>query len=249
MNPEDLKLAGVIGGGVMGGGIAQVLATHGFNVVVKDINEDVLAHTRETVINGRYGLKRGLERGKLSKEQMDAAIGLMRFSTRDEDLVEADLIIEAIPEDLELKKKTFSELDKKVNPEALFASNTSGFSIVSLAGAVERKDRFMGMHWFSPVPVMKLIEIIWTPDATEESILFLEELGRKLGKITIRVKDAEDKYGFVANRIYYAMVAESQRVLEEGIASMEDINNAMKYGYNWPAGPFELMLATKKGWQ
>jgi 3-hydroxybutyryl-CoA dehydrogenase len=136
-----------------------------------------------------------------------------------------------------------------IKPECVFASNTSGFSISDLNQAVSRKDKFVGFHWFSPAFVMKLIEIVYAPETSEETIQLMEAVGEKLGKQTIRVKDAPDAYGFVANRIYFAAVAEARKIMEEEIASVDDINAAMRFGFNWPAGPLEMIAGARKGWQ
>jgi len=249
MKVDDIKLIGVMGGGVMGGGIAQSCAVAGFSVRVRDINDELCEKTRNTMIEGRFGLRGAVEREKLTQQQMDDAIARFSFTTNVADLRDADVIIEAVPEDLELKKKVFAELDALVKPAAVFATNTSGFAISDLNKAVGRKDRFIGMHWFSPAFVMRLIEIIYAPETSEETIRLLEEVGVRLGKETIRVKDAPGKYGFVANRIYFAAVAEARRVAEEEIASVEDINKAMRFGFNWPAGPLEMAAGARKGWQ
>ena len=180
---------------------------------------------------------------------MDEALDRVSFTTEMEELRDADLIIEAVPEDMELKRKVYAELDSLIKPEAVFASNTSGFAISELNQAVARKERFIGMHWFSPAFVMRLIEIIYAPETSEETIKLLEAVGAKLGKETIRVKDAPEAYGFVANRIYFAAVAEARKVMDEGVASVDDINAAMRFGFNWPAGPLEMIAGARKGWQ
>ncbi len=249
MKAEDIKLIGVMGGGVMGGGIAQSCAVGGFAVRIRDMTEELLEKTRETMIEGRFGLRGAVERQKLTQEQMDEALGRISFTTDTQELRDADLIIEAVPEDLELKRKIYAELDTTIKPEAVFASNTSGFAISDLNQAVARKERFIGMHWFSPAFVMRLIEIIYAPETSEDTIQLLEQVGAKMGKETVRVKDAPDKYGFVANRIYFAAVAEARKVMEEEIASVEDINKAMRFGFNWPAGPLEMVAGARKGWQ
>jgi 3-hydroxyacyl-CoA dehydrogenase len=218
-------------------------------VRVRDLNDELIEKTRETIVEGRFGLRGAVERQKLTQQQMDDALARLSFTTAMEDLRDADLLIEAVPEDLDLKKKVFAELDRLIKPEAVFASNTSGFAISDLSQAVARKHRFIGMHWFSPAFVMRLIEIIYAPETSEETIKLLEDVGERVGKETIRVKDAPGKYGFVANRIYFAAVAEARRVAEEGIASVEDINKAMRFGYNWPAGPLEMAAGARKGWQ
>lgn len=249
MNVNDIKLVGVLGGGVMGGGIAQTFAAHGFPTIVRDLTDDLIEKTRQSMVDGRFGLRGSVERGKLTKEEFDAALARFSFTKNVEDLREADLIVEAVPENMDLKKSVFSEMDRTIKPEAIFASNTSGFAISELNKAVSRKDRFVGFHWFSPAYIMKIIEVVYAPETADETITTMEEVGRRLAKTTIRVKDAPGKYGFVANRIYFAMVTEARRVLEEGVASAEDINAAMRLGFNWPAGPLEMVAGARKGWQ
>ena len=249
MKADDIKLIGVMGGGVMGGGIAQSCAVAGYEVRVRDLTDELGEKTRSGIVEGRFGLRGAVERQKLTQQQMDEALGRLTLTTDLRELRDADLIVEAVPEDLELKKKVFAELDRLVKPEAVFATNTSGFAISDLNKAVARKERFIGMHWFSPAFVMRLIEIISAPETGEETIRLLEEVGAKLGKETVRVKDAPGKYGFIGNRIYFAAVAEARRVAEEGVASEDDINKAMRFGFNWPTGPLEMTRGARKGWQ
>ncbi len=249
MKADDIELIGVLGGGVMGGGIAQSCVVGGFTVRLRDLTDELLEKTRNTMVEGRFGLRGSVERQKLTQQQVDEALGRLSFTTDVEELRDADLIIEAIPEDLELKKKVFAELDTLIKPDAVFATNTSGFAISDLNKAVARKDRFIGMHWFSPAFIMRLVELIYAPETSEETITLLEEIGAKVGKETIRVKDAPGKYGFVANRVYFAAVAEARKVMEEGIASADDINKAMRFGFNWPTGPLEMAAGARKGWQ
>lgn len=249
MKVEDIQRVGVMGGGVMGGGIAQSFIANGFHTVVRDLNDDLIEKTRETMLDGRFGLKGSVERGKMSQQQYDEAVGRLTFTQDIGDLRDCDLIVEAVPENLDLKKSVFSELDRLVKSEAIFATNTSGFAISELNKAVSRRDRFIGFHWFSPAYIMKIIEVIHAPETSEETLATMLELTRRLGKTPITVKDAPGKYGFVANRIYFAMVAEARKVLEEGIASDEDINAAMRLGFNWPAGPLEMVRGARSGWQ
>ena len=247
----EITSIGVIGGGVMGSGIAQALAVGGALVTVRDLNEQLIEKSRSTIVDGRYGLKRGVERGKTTREDADAALERLAWTTSMEDLKDRDLIIEAVPEDLELKKKVFGELDTVAGPETIFATNTSGLAISDINKAVseERRKRFIGMHWFSPAPVMKLVELVYAPETADEAIAALESLCQRVGKATVRVKDAPGRYGFIANRIYFAAVREAQKVLEEGIATPEDINKAMVFGFNWPVGPLAMVEGATKGWQ
>jgi 3-hydroxyacyl-CoA dehydrogenase len=247
----QINTVGIAGGGVMGAGIAQALAVGGVKAIVRDLDDSLIEKTRATIVDGRYGLKRGVERGKTTQEEADAALGRLAFTTKVDDLKDVDLVIEAVPENIDLKKKVWAELDSAVKAEAIFATNTSGLAIVDIAEALSaaRKPKFLGMHFFSPVPVMKLVEIVHGPATSEESIKAIEELCARMGKASIRVKDAPGKYGFVANRIYFAAVREAQAVLSEGIATAEDINKAMVMGFNWPVGPLAMVEGATKGWQ
>ena len=247
--PTEINTIGVLGGGVMGAGIAQVLAVASLQVTVRDLKDEFIEKARTTIVDGRYGFTRGLELGKVTRAQVDTALANLSFTTEMEDLKDVDLIIEAVPEDTELKRQVFAEADRVVKRQAIFASNTSGFAIAHLSQGVGRKERFAGMHWFSPALVMRLVELVYTPETAEETLQALEALCQKVGKTSIRVKDAPGSYGFVANRIYYAAVRESQKVMEEGIASVEDINKAMVYGFNWPIGPLAMSAQARKGWK
>lgn len=249
MQIDDIKVVGMMGGGVMGGGIAQTFAAHGYRTIIRDLNDDLIEKTRASMVDGRYGLKGSVDKGKLTREQYDAALANFSFTTNVNDLRDCDLVVEAVPENMDLKKSVFSELDGLAKKDAIFATNTSGFAISELNKAVSRRDRFVGFHWFSPAYIMKIIEVISAPETSEETTETMLELTRRLGKTPIRVKDAPGKYGFVANRIYFAMAAEARRVLEEGIASEEDINAAMRLGFNWPVGPLEMVAGARKGWQ
>ena len=247
----QISSVGVIGGGVMGSGIAQALAVGGCAVTVRDLNEQLIEKSRSTIAEGRYGLTRGVERGKTTQEEANAALNRLTFSTSLGDLKDVDMVVEAVPEDLALKRKVFAELDGIVKAGTIFASNTSGLAIVEIARAVSeaRRARFIGMHWFSPAPVMKLVELVHAEQTSEDTVLALEDVCQRAGKVSIRVKDAPGRYGFVANRIYFAAVREAQKVLEEGIASVEDINKAMVFGFNWPVGPLAMVEGATKGWQ
>ena len=247
----SIDTIGIIGGGVMGSGIGQALAVGGAQVTIRDVNDDMIAKSRATIVEGRYGLNRGVERGKTTQEESDAALSRLSWTTAVTDLTSVDLIIEAVPEELDLKKKVFAELDEAVKPEAIFASNTSGLAISDINKGVSeaRRPQFVGMPFFSPAPVMQLVEIVHAPETAEETIAAIEELCSRAGKATVRVKDAPGRYGFIANRIYFAAVREAQKVLEEGIASPEDINKAMVYGFKWPVGPLAMIEGATKGWQ
>ncbi len=246
-----IETVGVLGGGVMGSGIAQALAVGGVRVTVRDINDEMIGKSRSTITEGRYGLNRGVERGKTTQADADAALGRLSWTTSLDDLKGVDLVIEAVPEDMELKKRVWGEMDSVVKAGAIFASNTSGLAISELNKAVSeaRRPKFAGMHFFSPAPIMKLVELIHAPETADETIAALEDVCTRAGKATVRVKDAPGRYGFIANRIYFAAVREAQKVLEEEIATAEDINKAMVMGFNWPVGPLAMIEGATKGWQ
>ncbi|MCI0784268.1 MAG: 3-hydroxyacyl-CoA dehydrogenase, partial [Chloroflexi bacterium] len=192
----SIEAIGVIGGGVMGSGIGQALAVGGAKVTIRDIDDEMIAKSRSTIVEGRYGLDRGVERGKTTQEEADAALSRLSWTTSVADLAGVDLIVEAVPEQIELKKKVFGELDAVVKPAAIFASNTSGLAIADINKAVSeaRRGRFVGMHFFSPAPVMQLVEIIHAPETAEETITAIEDLCSRAGKATVRVKDAPGQY-------------------------------------------------------
>jgi len=256
MKIEDIKSIGVVGAGVMGGGISQTAILAGYKVVCRDLTDEILASTKDTIINGRFGLKGGVERGKQTQEQMDQSLANLTLTTKVEDLKDCDLIIEAIGggaagglENKPLKIEVFGDLDKLVKKEAIFASNTSMFTIADLAAATERKDRFIGMHWFSPANIMRAVEIIWTADTSEDTIQVIEGLCDKFGKVHARVKDVPGDTGFVGNRIFGAAGREARKIVEDGIAAAEDVDKIMMGGFNWPAGPLGMGLGARAGWR
>jgi 3-hydroxybutyryl-CoA dehydrogenase len=232
----ELNKIAVMGAGMMGTGIAQVVAMGGYPVSVRDIASDFLDKSKARI---EKKLRELVEKGRLSEQDAKNISGRMTFM---EDLrtavTEADLIIEAVPENLELKRKVFSELDKMAKPSAIFASNTSELSISSLASSTRRPKQVIGTHWFFPPQVMKLIEVIVTPETSGETLETTVAFCRKIGKETVICKDAQ---GFITSRAISALVAECMRIYEEGIASIEDIDKAMRLGFNHPMGPFQLM--------
>jgi len=257
MKLEDIKTIGVMGAGVMGGGISQSAILVGYKVICRDLTDEILAKTKDTIANGRFGLKGGVERGKQTQEQMDQALANLTLTTKVEDLKDCDLIIEAIGggpsgelENKDIKLKVWGELDKLIKKEAVFASNTSRFTIADLAKATERKDRFIGTHFFSPANIMKLVEVIYTADVKEEVIQLAEQLCQKFGKTTVRVKDVPGDTGFIGNRIMGSARREALKIVEEGTATAEDVNTAMMLGFNWPSGPLPLGgPGARTGWQ
>ncbi|MCA9821614.1 MAG: 3-hydroxyacyl-CoA dehydrogenase family protein [Dehalococcoidia bacterium] len=250
MKLENVKKVAVLGGGVMGGGIAQVTATGGYEVVIRDINSEVIEATRESIFDGKWGLKRAVERGKLPFDAAVEAMQKISFTTQLSDIADVDLIIEAIPEKLELKQQVFQELDGVVKPEAIFASNTSGFAIEDVARDVSdaRKANFVGMHYSNPVVTMKMLEVIYTPQTSQDTIDTAVGLGEAQGKAISMVKDAPGTYGFLLNRIFGAAYREAKAIADAGIATEEDIDKAMITGRNWPAGFFGRRGGIGKEW-
>jgi 3-hydroxybutyryl-CoA dehydrogenase len=244
----EIKRIGVLGAGVMGSGIAQVTATAGYETVCYDVDPSALDAGRDHVTAGRYGLDRGIERGKLTREAADAALGRLRFTATFEDAAATDLVIEAVPERLDLKIRVFRDLDEAAPDHTILASNSSGFSIIALAAATNRPGRVIGWHWASPAPVMKLAEIVTTGETSDETIAAVRESALACGKNPIVVKDTPMAWGYVANRIYFAMVAEAQKVVDEGIASADDVDQLMVDCYRWPSGPFGMVKGATSGW-
>jgi len=255
MKLEDVKSIGVLGGGVMGSGISQTAIVVGYKVICRDLTDEIIARTGDTIANGRFGLKGGVERGKQTQEQMDQAMANLTLTTKVEDLKDCDIVIEAIGggpggqmENKDIKLKVHAELDEVIKKEAVFASNTSMFTIANLAAVTKRKDKFIGMHFFSPANIMRAVEVIWTADTSEETIQLIEGLCDKLGKIHARVKDVPGDTGFIGNRVFGAARREAMKIVEEGIATGEDIDAIMMGGFNWPAGPLGMGLGARAGW-
>lgn len=225
----------------MGAGIAQVAAQTGHHVMVVDQSEEILAHSKLTIERSltRIGKKRFGEDLQAAAEFSKRAISLIDMSTDALAAVKStDLVIEAIVENLKVKQELFSQLDKVAPPETIFASNTSSLPIQDIAVATERPDRFGGIHFFNPVPVMKLVEVVSTPGQSETTIKTLTEFVKSLGKVPVTCKDTP---GFIVNRLLVPYMMESVRLLERGDASARDIDTAMKLGAGYPMGPFELV--------
>jgi 3-hydroxybutyryl-CoA dehydrogenase len=224
----------VIGAGTMGHGIAQVAAQAGYSVVLEDMNDELVARGLSQL---EGNLRKGVERGKLTEESMRAALSRIRTSTRLADTADADLIIEAVVEKLDAKRQLFVRLDQLCKPEARLATNTSSLSIASIASATSRADRIIGMHFFNPVHLMKLIEVVVAPETAQATLDAALAVAASMGKEAIIVKDAP---GFATSRLGVALGLEAMRMLEQNVASAEDIDKAMVLGYNHPMGPLRL---------
>jgi 3-hydroxyacyl-CoA dehydrogenase len=246
---SDSLRIGVIGAGVMGAGIAQSTAVGGVETLCYDISTDALSAARKEVTEGRFGVESAVARGKLDREAADAALARLRFTERFEEAVDVDVVVECVPENLELKLRVFRDLDRAAPPNAILASNSSGFPLAALAGATERPSRVIVWHWASPAPVMKLAEIV-VNDVTDEAVTrTICELAERCGKNPVVIRDQPTAWGYVANRIYGAMLREASQVEREGVATKEQINQLMVDCFRWPTGPFAMVQGATSGWK
>ncbi len=230
-----IQKVGVVGCGLMGSGIAQVCAQAGLDVVVREVNQELVDKGLKSI---EKNLQRLVEKGSLTETERDHTRARLRGTTSLAELKDADLIIEAIIEQLPAKKELYAELDKRCPKETIFASNTSSLSITEMAFSTQRPDRFIGLHFFNPVPVMKLVEVIRTiatdPKVFEEAVSF----AGRLGKVPVRTSD---RTGFIVNRLLVPYLLDAVRALEEGVGTIVDIDNSMKLGCGYPMGPFTLL--------
>ncbi|MCK4347089.1 MAG: 3-hydroxybutyryl-CoA dehydrogenase [Thermoplasmatales archaeon] len=230
----DIKKIGVIGAGQMGHGIALVAAKAGFNVILRDIKDDFV---KSGINKIERFLGKSVEKGKMNAEEKEKILLNVKGTTKLEDLKDADLVIEAIFENIKVKKELFEELDKVCKKETYFASNTSTIPITDLASATNRPDKFIGMHFMNPVPLMKLIEVIRGLRTSDETTKLIKDLSEKMGKIPVEVNDGP---GFVSNRVLFSMINEAIFCLMDGTGTAESIDSVMKLGMNHPMGPLEL---------
>jgi 3-hydroxybutyryl-CoA dehydrogenase len=235
----NFKTIGVIGAGSMGSGIAQVAAQAGYRVVMNDI-EDRFVENGLKAIQGF--LSKSVEKGKMTQEQKQEVLSRVKGTTRMEDMKDVDFVIEAVFEDLELKKNVFKKLDQLTRPDVILTTNTSSMSVTEIAMSTKRPEKVAGMHFFNPAPLMRLVEVIrcyYTNDETTQAVM---EMARRMGKEPVEVK--KDMPGFIVNRLMIPHMLEAIKMAEEGVASIEDIDKAVKLGLNYPMGPFELMDLT-----
>src|SRR5437868_2356999 len=234
-----IKKVGVLGCGLMGSGIAQVSAMAGYDVVVLEADQKFIDKGFAGIEKSLTKLaERPVEKGGITAEQKDAARARLKGTLSNKDLADCDLVIEAIIENPEIKKKTFAELDAIVKKDAIFATNTSSICVTELAAATKRPDRFIGLHFFNPVPLMKLVEVVKTIATADGVIDQAVEFGKKVGKVPVRTSD---KTGFIVNRLLVPYLLVAIRAYEEGVGSIPDIDNAMKLGCGYPMGPFTLL--------
>jgi 3-hydroxybutyryl-CoA dehydrogenase len=230
-----MRSVGVLGAGLMGSGIAEVVARSGYETIVREVTSDLAA---KGLARLEGSLAKAVERQKMTSDEAGAARGRLKTTTDLSELAGCDLVIEAIVENLELKKETYRELDRVCKPETIFCSNTSSLTITELAAATSRPDRFAGLHFFNPVPVMKLVEVvetIATAPATREAVF---DFAKSLGKEPIRTRDNS---GFIVNRLLVPYLLDAVRALEDGVGTKEDIDRGMELGCGYPMGPLRLL--------
>ena len=230
-----IKKVGVLGCGLMGSGIAQVAAQAGYDVVVREVEQKYIDKGMGGI---QKNLSKSVEKGKMQQADADACIGRLKGTTSLQDLADCDIVIEAIIENAQLKKETYAELDKIVKPEALFASNTSSLTITELSMATARPKQFVGLHFFNPVPVMKLVEVVRTILTDDASFDAAFAFAKSLGKDAVSCRDNS---GFIVNRLLVPYILDAIRAFEEGVGSIEDIDKAMVLGCGHPMGPFTLL--------
>lgn len=233
-NPQTIETIGVIGAGTMGHGIAQVAAAAGYRVILRDLDRDTLAQGIRAI---ERNLAKGIQLGKLTEADRDQTLEYIHGTTHLEKLYQADLIVEAVPERLELKQALLRELDSNSQRQFIFASNTSSLSISEIARDSRHPERVVGMHFFNPVHVMRLLEIVVGQETSNETLQTAQEVGRRLRKEPIVVKDVP---GFASSRLGVVLGLEAMRMFEQGVASAQDIDKAMELGYNHPMGPLKL---------
>jgi 3-hydroxybutyryl-CoA dehydrogenase len=232
---ENIKKVGVIGAGTMGSGIAQVVASSGMGVTLIDVSEGYL---ERGIKNIEKSLERLVKKGDLKEEDSRSSLSRIQSSTSFSDLSEADLVVEAVFEDMNVKKEIFKKLDENTRPEVILATNTSSLPIVELAVITSKADKVVGMHFFNPAPIMKLVEIIKTITTSDDTVDFAYDFAKVLGKEPVKTKDTP---GFIVNRVLIPMLNEAVFALQDGVGSPEDIDKAMKFGTNQPIGPLALI--------
>jgi 3-hydroxybutyryl-CoA dehydrogenase len=230
----EIKKVGVLGCGLMGSGIAQVSATAGFDVIVLEVEQEYIEKGFAAI---RKSLDKLAAKGAVA-ESVDAIFSRLKGTTRKQDLADCDFVVEAVTENLDEKRKMFASIDPLVKPSAIFASNTSSISITEIMTATRRPGQFVGLHFFNPVPLMKLVEVARTIVTTVETFETACEFGKKLGKVPVRTSD---KTGFIVNRLLVPYLMDAIRALEEGVGSVADIDASMKLGCGYPMGPFTLL--------
>jgi len=230
----EIRRVAVLGCGLMGSGIAEVAARAGYDTHVRELNDDLAARGLSNI---RKSLDRAVDKGKLDADTRDATLARIHVTTSLDDLKDADIVIEAVTEDLELKSGMFRTLDQLCGQDTIFASNTSSLTIAEMAAVTQRVDRFVGLHFFNPVPVMKLVEVVRSIATGQHAFERAFAFARSLGKEPVEAKDTS---GFIVNRLLVPYMLDAIRCLEQGLASLEDIDKSMTLGTGYPMGPFTL---------
>jgi 3-hydroxybutyryl-CoA dehydrogenase len=234
MTVEAIKTVGVLGAGTMGNGIAHAFARAGYNVILRDVEQRFLDRAMETIVKN---LDREVRKGKLTEAEKPVVLSRLKTVTDFAALAAADFVVEAVPEKLEIKRAVLTEADRVLRPEVILTSNTSSISVTTLAAMTKRPERFVGMHFMNPVPVMVLVEVIRALQTSDEAFNTTMELAKKLGKTPVAVNDAP---GFVSNRVLMPLINEAAYAVMEGVATPEAVDAVMKLGMNHPMGPLEL---------
>jgi len=229
-----MKKLGVVGSGTMGSGIGQTGAQFGYDVILFDIEEAQLEKAKQSI---EMSLRKRVEKGKMAQEEMDRTLAAIRFTSDFSELADRDVVVEAVVEKVEVKQKVFRQLEALVGPECLLGTNTSSLSLTEIAYGMKDPSRLVGIHFFNPVPAMKLVEIVQTKMVQPELVERAKEFAKSLGKVTI---NAQDTPGFVVNYLQYPFRLNAMRMVERGIATPEDIDTAAKLGLGHPMGPLEL---------
>jgi len=232
---SDIQRVGVLGCGLMGSGIAQVAAAAGYETVVRDMAQPILDKAKTGI---EKSLAKLVEKGKVQAADRDAALKRLTFTTKTADLKACDIVVEAVTEDLELKNGLWRELDELCGAGTIFASNTSSLTIAAMAAATKRADRFVGLHFFNPVPLMQLVEVVRTVTTSEATFKRAFAFARSLGKEPVAAKDTS---GFIVNRLLVPYLLDAIRALEHGVASVTDIDKGMQLGCGYPMGPLTLL--------
>jgi len=230
----EIKRVGVVGCGMMGAGITQVCAQSGYQVIVSEVNEELLSNGLASI---NHTLIKSVDKGNMSQQDMDTILGRIKGTTVLSEFSDCDLVIEAVVENLGIKKQVFAELDKVCPKHAILATNTSSLCVIEIAAATKRLDKVLGLHFFNPAPVMKLLEVVRTIATSDETAELCKKFGESLGKTIVIAKDMP---GFIVNRLLTPFTLNAIRMLEAGIATRDDIDNAVRLGLNHPMGPLKL---------
>lgn len=232
---KEIRKVGVLGGGLMGSGIAQVSAMAGFDTIVREVSDAVSEKSKASI---EKVLAKGIEKQKVTTEQRNAALGRLSFTTDLAKLADCDIVIEAVVEDLEMKNAMWKDLNEVCSADTIFASNTSSLTIAAMAAACGRPDKMLGLHFFNPVPLMKLVEVVRTITTSDDTVETAYNFAKKLGKEPVRAKDNS---GFIVNLLLIPYMLDAINALESNVATVEDIDKAMMLGAGYPMGPFTLL--------